>query len=72
MYEYANMLFVGKGIEVNKEKAAFYYKEAAQKGHVNAMNKYAMMLLNGDGISENKPESLKYFKMAASFNHLDA
>ena len=51
---YAFMLGKGEEISVNKQKAAFYYKMADDKGHTHANHRYECMLYIGDGISANK------------------
>lgn len=66
MNNYANFLFYGKGIEVDKEQAAHFYKSAADKGNDFAMNNYANMLMNGKGIEVDKKEAFNYFGKAAN------
>ena len=69
MINYANKLFVGlDGIQQDKEKAAFYYRKAAddpENGDSESMLKLAKMSNIGDGIPINKKEAAKYYKMAA-------
>lgn len=53
----------GDGIPSNKEEAAKYYEQAADKGFISSMNNYAFMLDNGDGIPSNK----EYFAASSLF-----
>lgn len=54
MQIYAFMLGKGEEISVNKQKAAFYYKMADDKGHTHANHRYECMLYIGDGIAAKK------------------
>lgn len=60
---YANLLYLGKGIQVNLKEAAKYFKIAADKGDVNLIYQYGVMLMNGKGINVDYKEAAKYFKM---------
>ena len=44
------MKYEGDGIDVDKEKAAHYYKKAAEKDNDFDIFKYGKMLDDGDGI----------------------
>lgn len=60
MYNYANTLYYGSDPN-GKMYAQFYYKNAADKGHLKAMNKYGLILYKmKDKMHE---ESFRYFKM---------
>ena len=50
MNSYAGMLYNWDDILMNKTNATYYYKKAADKDHIDAMNCYANMLYRGDGI----------------------
>ena len=58
-------------IDTNKEEACRYFKMAADKGHLSAMNSYAFMLFNGLGIEQNQQEACRYFKMASDNGNVE-
>lgn len=60
---YAKLLLKGIGIQQNKEEAAKYFKMAADRGVIEAMETYGYMNLYGDGIEQNEEEAMKYFGM---------
>lgn len=62
MFKYAEKLYDGKGVEMNKKEAAKYYKKASDLGHANASYQYGRMLYFGQGIILNKKEASKYLK----------
>lgn len=65
----ANMYYISTNnhqFPYDFEKAAKYYKLAADKGDSYASEKYADMLVNGIGITQNKEEALRYYNMASS------
>ena len=41
---YAGMLYIGKGGDVELKEARRYYKMAADQGYIDAQNNYAVML----------------------------
>ncbi len=55
--------------EGNRQEAAKYYKNAADKGHVGAMNMYALILgfegKNEWGVKRNMQKAAEYYKKAA-------
>ena len=65
MCMYAEILYKGKGLPINKKESARYFRGAANQGNVKAMVNYANIIGKGDGVPVNKKESAKYFKMAA-------
>lgn len=44
------MLYHGKGVEVDKGKAVYYYKMSAERGNTTVMRLYALALYDGDVI----------------------
>ncbi|WP_235988986.1 tetratricopeptide repeat protein [Aquibacillus kalidii] len=46
-------------------KTYFYKKEAAEKGHADALNNYADMYLRGEYVEKNEERALELFKKAA-------
>ena len=69
MVHLANMYYLSTNdhqFQFDFEKAAKYYKLAADKGNSYAAEKYADMLVNGIGVTQNKKEALRYYNMASS------
>ncbi|SEN71736.1 hypothetical protein SAMN04488134_101720 [Amphibacillus marinus] len=64
-YWLGNAYFVGKVIKRNLEKAFFYYKEAAEHEHGDALNNYADMYLRGEFVEQDEGRALELFKLAA-------
>lgn len=56
------------GCQVDKKKAAWYCRIAANKGHIEAMKNYSEMLLKGDGVPLNKEEAERYSSMVFESN----
>lgn len=47
------------------EKAAAWFKKAADQGHIGATYYYGYLLLNGMGIAQNKTKAIQYLHKAA-------
>jgi len=62
----------GIGVEKNSDKAAVYYKLAAQKGVKEAQARLGMMLYKGEGLAKNPKEASKWLKKAAAQNVAEA
>ena len=65
IYEFARILKK----EGNKKEAFYFFKLAADKGHVDSMFQYGSMNYSGDYIPVNKKEAFKYFQLAADNGH---
>lgn len=72
MFQYATMLLHGNGIDVNYEKAAYYYEMAAKNGDIKAMNIYATMLSKGKGVPKDSEKAAHYLEMAADKGYIVA
>ena len=72
MFEYAQIIFHGDGVPVNKNESIKYYKKADDEDHVEAMFKYALIIKTDDEISNDNLEALKYYKKAADKGHIVA
>ena len=68
MFKYAEKLYEGKGVEMNKKEAASYYKKASDLGHAKASYEYGRMLYYGRGIVLNKKEA-SIFKKSSRFRN---
>lgn len=66
----AECLYNGIIFNLDKQKAAIFYKFAADKGNIKSMFKYGSMLYKEDGIEINLNESAHYFKKAADLNDI--
>ena len=72
MCKYADNVFYGHGININKSEANKYYKMFVDKRNSDAMYKYANNLFNGDEIDINKSEANKSYKMSADKGNTNA
>ena len=63
-----------RGLRVNRDpvKAAYWYREAAINGDIDAQCIYGLMCRDGDGISQNHAEALKWLTIAAKQNDVGA
>lgn len=66
------MLQHGHIVLVDKEKACYYYKLAADHGNANAMNSYTYMIQHGDGTTINKTIAIQYYKKSIERKNSDA
>ena len=48
LHNCGKMHYNGILVPKSKEKTAFYFKKAAEKGHLNSMVAYSIILYNGD------------------------
>lgn len=69
---YANMLFNGSGVAMDRVSALQYFEKAANGGHCEAQFHLGDMLMSGWGIPRNKRQAAKYFKMASDNGHKES
>lgn len=72
MYIYANILFTGRGVVMDRTTARKYFQKAANNGHCKAQVQYADILLNGWGIPKNPKVACKYLAKAVESGDLEA
>lgn len=60
----------GKGVEMNKYKAAEYYKKAAEQGHIDAQWRMGVCYYTGNGLSMNKIKAVEWVRKAAEQGHV--
>ena len=61
----ANLYNFGTLVKQDLPKAVEYYKEAAKKGNILAMNNLGNLFLNGKGsLKSDFNQAIKYYKMA--------
>jgi TPR repeat protein len=58
----------GRGVQQNNEKAFYYFKLAADKGHAAAQNEVAYLYATGKGTQQNYEKALYYYQLAAFQN----
>ncbi len=68
----AEKLYHGVDGIKNKERAAFYYRKAADLGHIQAMNDIGVAYADGDGILQNDRIAMKWFEQSAKLNNSEA
>ncbi|WP_416380394.1 tetratricopeptide repeat protein [Gilliamella sp. B3482] len=51
-YGLSRMYEEGEGVEVDKEKALFWYKKSIDNGNTEAMHNLGIMYYKGDGIEK--------------------
>ena len=67
-YEVAISLEKGLGCVQNFSEAAFWYEEAAKRGHAGAFNNLGVLLNEGHGVEQNYPKAFICFSRAAAMN----
>lgn len=72
MFVYANILFSGRGVIIDRTGAKKYFQKAADGGHCKAQIQYADMLLKGWGIPRNPQLACKYLTKAIESGNSDA
>jgi len=65
MYEVALMLERGLGCNQNFSEAAFWYEEAASRGHLESFNNLGALYKNGDGVPKDEARCFICFSRAA-------
>ncbi|WP_077550208.1 tetratricopeptide repeat protein [Rodentibacter genomosp. 2] len=63
---------LGRGVEKNKEKAYWWFSEAAEMGSIRAINNLAMMYYSGDYVKKDIPQAIKLFETTAKAKDLGA
>jgi TPR repeat protein len=58
-----------EGVELNYEKAMFYFKKAANQGEPLALYQIGSMYSRGEGVELNHAEAAKYFKKSADLGY---
>jgi serine/threonine protein kinase len=68
----AEKLYYGVDGARNKSRAAFYYKKAADLGHIQAMNNIGVAYADGDGIQQNERLAMKWLEESARLKNSEA
>lgn len=72
MFVYANILFSGRGVIIDRTGAKKYFQKAADGGLCKAQIQYADILLKGWGIPRNPQLACKYLMKATESGNCDA
>ena len=73
MFHKAQCYMLGQeGHPQNNGKAAEWFYQAAEKGHVEAQNVIASLLAQGVGVVKNEAEAVKWYTIAAKNGHTRA
>jgi len=62
----------GQGVEINGEKAAYWYAEAARAGALDYAVKLGWMYLSGDAVPADREQAEYWFGMAIEQEHVPA
>ncbi|MCP4686455.1 MAG: SUMF1/EgtB/PvdO family nonheme iron enzyme [Desulfobacterales bacterium] len=62
----------GKGLPVDKAKAAYWYRAAARLGFVLAQENLALCFYRGEGVKQDKAKAISWFHAAADQGNRDA
>jgi TPR repeat protein len=68
MYETALMLERGIGCIQNYSEAAFWYEEAAKRGHIESFNNLGVLYKEGHGVEQDLQRSFICFERASNAN----
>ncbi len=66
------MYNLGRGVPQDKEKAYWWFSEAAESGNIRAINNLAVMYYNGSYVKKDIPQAIKLFQTTARAKDLDA
>ena len=73
MFHKAQCFMLGQeGYPQHNGKAAEWFYQAAEKGHVEAQNVIASLLADGIGVVKDEAEAIKWFTIAANNGHARA
>jgi Gram-negative bacterial TonB protein C-terminal/Sel1 repeat len=68
----ANMYVLGRGVDVDENKALEYLKDNLYPNNIIALNQIGIMFLNGSGVQKNYVKARKWFELAAKAGNPDA
>jgi TPR repeat protein len=71
-FNYADCLSHGRGVGIDLDGAAHYYKLAADQNHAAAQCTYGFCLCHGEGVGIDLEGAARYFRMAADQNYPQA
>ena len=62
----------GNGVEHDSVRAAYWYRRAAEAGHLHAQHNLAVAYANGDGVEMDFNKALAWWTLAASSGNADS
>jgi hypothetical protein len=68
----AGCYLYGRGVEVDYEAAALWYRRAAEQGHPEAQYNLGEMFVHGRGVAQSFDEAAKWWRLAAAQGDADA
>jgi serine/threonine protein kinase/TPR repeat protein len=71
-YARAEKFYLGIDGQQNFQRAAFYYRKAAELGHVLSMNALGVCYANGTGVAQSDRSAIEWFLRAAEEKHAEA
>ncbi|MCH8476234.1 MAG: sel1 repeat family protein [Opitutales bacterium] len=71
-FDLGDMYFEGYGVAQNFEKAAEWFRNAAQQGHAKAQAGLGYLYHEGKGVSQDYSEAIKWLRKAAEQGHVEA
>jgi len=60
----ASKYIIGSGVEVDKEKAAYWEEQAAKQGNIDSIKETANKYYSGEGVDKNFEEAIKWYQKA--------
>lgn len=63
---------LGRGVAQDKEKAYWWFSEAAESGSINAINNLAVMYYQGSYVKKDEKQAIKLFETTAKAKNVDA
>ena len=72
LYVLGRLTLDGKGVKKNEQRAALFFRQAAEKGDISAQNAWGTALASGQGVRRNYREAARWFRKAAEQGHVGA
>lgn len=63
---------LGRGVAQDKEKAYWWFSEAAERGSIVAINNLAVMYYQGQYVKKDEKQAIKLFETTAKADNVDA
>ena len=71
-YNYGCLLFEGRGVEKDEEKAVIYFKKSSDNGYIDGIIQYAKCLKEGIGVTKDDKEAYRLMETAANNDDSEA
>lgn len=63
---------LGRGVAQDREKAYWWFSEAAERGSISAINNLAVMYYQGQYVKKDEKQAIKLFETTAKADNVDA